>query len=222
MSNDPNVDSTYDGTDPHISFNDAGHMQTTDTVAQTDDELNGGPGLDIGAKIHLRLCSIDDGLKSAQQDASAKEQARLAALPNRLTVNQGTSNPGSAWQLAKYQGPQQGRQWHIRSAVVADVTTPGTALGGAFLCVGAPASMAMVDPVNGFNTVGAAVAIRAVLPITLGAASNTFATGSILVHAGEVVFIVVKPNLAADIIATSLTFEDEPMAASKIRAVAQE
>jgi len=78
-------DYSAENKDVPVNYDDAGHMQTTDTVACPDDDMP-GPGLDIGAKIHLQLCAIDDKLAQNQQDTASKEQARLASLPNRYAL----------------------------------------------------------------------------------------------------------------------------------------
>lgn len=202
--------------DGAVNYDDAGHQQTTETVRamQGDDDGLSGPGLDVAAKIHLKLCSIDDKLDASFQTVQAKEQARLAAIPRRVSLQAGASQAsfGKAFQVFIFGSPQTGRQWNIRNAIAVDVSS-ALAIGQAVLCVGPPAAPGMVDTTNGINTAGAAINVRGLLTITGNVAANTFNVGSAAVQAGEIAFLVVKPNAAADVVAASLIIEDEPVAA---------
>lgn len=101
------------------TLDDSGHMTTTEDLAVADSD-DTGPGLDIGAQIHLQLSAISDKMDQVRCDATAKEQRRLDSQPNML-VKQRTANIGGMTTtqaaLVVLGRPTMGRQWDIRSLI---------------------------------------------------------------------------------------------------------
>lgn len=115
------------------NLDDSGHTVTTEDLAVADSDDTPGPGLDIAGQIHLQLCAISDKMDQARCDAAAKEQWRLNSLPNVLTLpTQVVTLAATAGNpvLVDFGTPQQGRQWDLRSVVVAPEGADLTAAAG--------------------------------------------------------------------------------------------
>jgi hypothetical protein len=196
-----------------LNYDDAGQMQTTETVRamQGDDTDMPGPGLDIGAKIHLQLCAISEKQDRDFKTTCAKEQARLAAMPIRTSFSATTTAGANTWALATFQagGPKMGRQWHIRGAVVANMAHQIT---HALLCVGPPAAAAGTN-LNGPTPGDLSFVKQSLLGSDPNFASGSWAPGAVTVHAGDVPYILLETGSSVDITAVTISIEDEPWAA---------
>jgi len=78
-----------------------------------------------------------------------------------------------------------------------------------------------VDPATG-PTSATWSALRDSLPVRGQAAADQYGVGSLFARYGEVVYVVVKPGTATDVILATLEIEDEPLDALPVQAVAHE
>jgi hypothetical protein len=205
--------SEYRSDNPILNLNDAGDMQTTETVRamQGDDSDMQGPGLDLNGKIHLQLCAVNEKLDRDFRSVCAKEQARLAAMPVRTVFSVTATAGANTWALATFQagGPKLGRQWHIRGAVVANLAHSIT---HALLCIGPPAAAAATNLAT--PTAGDLSFVRQTL---MGSDANfvsgSWSPGGMLVHAGDIPYILLETGSSGDVSSVSIAIEDEPAAA---------
>lgn len=195
---------------------DSGTMETTDTVPAADD-ASPGPGLDFAAEIHFQLSGINQKLAQQQSDDACKEQERLAAIPNRVVFN-AASNATTAWRALSYAGPQLGRQWHVRGAAAA---VAASTVAAAYVFIGTPAAI-NVDPTTG-PALSAFGSLRAVLTANpaVAAVAGQWAPGPLEVKPGEVVVVAVTATAGTPLVITSITVDDEPLAARKTRPVVE-
>jgi len=68
------------------------------------------PGFRLFAKIGLALDSISARAK-AEQD---RDQRRLNALPVYQVINRFNTVPSVATEIVSFDGPENGREWHVR------------------------------------------------------------------------------------------------------------
>lgn len=210
--------SEYRADNPILNLNDSGDMQTTETVRsmQGDGSDLDGPGLDISAKILLQLGGINDKMGANLRTVCAKEQARLAAIPNRISFPK-IDNTSTAWRVLNFGGPQLGRQWQLRSATCVDPIS--VFIFPPALCIGSPGEPAQVN-LAGVQQLTVLAGAKDFLPqaATAGVATGSwtarqYSPGALMAKHGEIVYLIVSPGTSTDTVLATITVEDEPVAA---------
>lgn len=185
----------------------------------TDDTPAPGLSLDVGAQLHLDLCSLTDAVNAQRDDEARREQERLSRLPIPLRgVLQQTIGAGK-YAVYDFGTPASGRWWAPRIVVTAvDGAEFGTT--GAFTAnwyAGTPPTggTALNMPVTSmlFATQTAIAAAA-----TGGAQVAGIPTApSVYVRSGEHLFAVVLNSMATtQNIDCLVYFDDEPVKRARV------